>query len=375
MMEYKYFAFISYNWKDTKWGKRVQRKLENYRLPTAICRQQGWKRKPMKPVFFAPTDIQPGGLSEELKGRLKASKYLVVICSPNSAQSNWVGQEIVYFHELGRDGQLLLFIVDGVPYSGSAETECYHPVINALNIPEQLGANVYENVYRWKWLNKERAYIQLISKMLGLEFDTLWQRQRRRLIQRAVAWTAGLTAVMLSLLVVWQASQPVEVRLSLSEKPFRNTTLPNASDALVTVCLDNETKKLHISDPTNGAVLNNIPHRYLGRPVHLTVSCPDFLPVDTIVILTREMRVALARDLSVYGDVHFMLCRANNGDAVPDTRVSIGRYETHSDKHGKVSLLIPLQDQKTKYVVSADAPLLNDTLFMPCGKDDVLLVR
>jgi hypothetical protein len=28
--QFKYFAFISYNSKDTEWGKRVQRKLEHY---------------------------------------------------------------------------------------------------------------------------------------------------------------------------------------------------------------------------------------------------------------------------------------------------------------------------------------------------------
>ena len=30
---YKYFAFISYNSKDIKWGKRLQRKLEEYTAP------------------------------------------------------------------------------------------------------------------------------------------------------------------------------------------------------------------------------------------------------------------------------------------------------------------------------------------------------
>ena len=26
--EYKYYAFISYNWKDLEWGKKLQKKLE-----------------------------------------------------------------------------------------------------------------------------------------------------------------------------------------------------------------------------------------------------------------------------------------------------------------------------------------------------------
>ena len=78
--EYKYFAFISYNSKDTEWGKRVQRKLEHYRMPATLCSERGWVRTPIKPVFFAPTDIQPGPLSEELQDRLRASRHLIVVC-------------------------------------------------------------------------------------------------------------------------------------------------------------------------------------------------------------------------------------------------------------------------------------------------------
>ena len=81
--QYKYFAFISYNSKDTEWGKRLQRKLEHYRMPATLCSEHGWERTPIKPVFFAPTDIQPGGLTEELQERLRASRNLIVIWLSN----------------------------------------------------------------------------------------------------------------------------------------------------------------------------------------------------------------------------------------------------------------------------------------------------
>ena len=51
--QFKYFAFISYNSKDTEWGKRLQRKLEHYRmLPATLCSKHGWEQAPIKPVFF-----------------------------------------------------------------------------------------------------------------------------------------------------------------------------------------------------------------------------------------------------------------------------------------------------------------------------------
>ena len=154
---YKYYAFISYNAKDIDWGKKLQKKLERFKIPAALRNEHGWKRKPINPVFFAPTDIQPGGLTEELQERLKASKNLVVICSPNSAKSEWVGKEIEFFHDLGRTKNIHFFIVDGIPHSGDPKTECFNPVIDKLGLPEILGANINEKIYRWPWLNKERA--------------------------------------------------------------------------------------------------------------------------------------------------------------------------------------------------------------------------
>lgn len=50
--EYKYFAFISYNSLDYKWGKRIQKKLERYRMPATLCSKHGWKKNPMRPVFL-----------------------------------------------------------------------------------------------------------------------------------------------------------------------------------------------------------------------------------------------------------------------------------------------------------------------------------
>ena len=46
--EFKYFAFISYNSKDTEWGKKIQKKLEHYRMPSTLCSEHGWEPISMK---------------------------------------------------------------------------------------------------------------------------------------------------------------------------------------------------------------------------------------------------------------------------------------------------------------------------------------
>jgi len=371
--KFKYFAFISYSSKDIEWGKRVQKKLEGYKMPATLCSKHGWKRKPIKPVFFAPTDIQPGGLSEELKERLRASKNLIVICSPNSAKSDWVGKEIEFFHQLGRTKQIHFFIVDGEPHSGNPDTECFNPVVKSLGLPEILGANINEKIYRWPWLNKERAYVQLITKLLGVEFDAIWQRHKRQLVQRLVAWCLGTLVVLSALWGVWLSGRPVDVELRLHEISEQNTELPPLHDAIVTLTLDNEEKSDTFLSLTDGLLFRNIPHRYLNEKVRVRVSCPDYFPVDTTLQLSEHLSIGIARNPQVYGSVRFKLW--NGEKSLPHVSLSIEGHSVKTDEEGVAILTIPLAEQKTVYQVLAPMPLEYDSIHMPCGPDDIIIVK
>lgn len=372
---HKYFAFISYNSKDTAWGKKLQKKLEHYKLPATLCSEHNWQRTPIKPVFFAPTDIQPGGLSEELQERLKASQNLIVICSPNSAKSQWVGKEIEFFHNLGRTKNIHFFIVDGIPHSGDPDTECFNPVVNQLGLPEILGANIHEKNYKWPWLNKERAYVQLVSKLLGVEFDTIWQRHKRQLIRKAVAWTAGFIAVLFALVFVWRANQPVGINLRLNESTVHNESLPPLKDAVVTMFLDNETKIDTMHSLGDNLIFNNIPHHYLNQEVRFSVSCPNFIDTDTSLVLTPDVTLNIARNDSVFGKVNFRIYNPNTEMYVGNTTISIAGQETVSDPNGCVSLFVPLEKQQRYYIITGPLLFENDTVYMPSGKDDVVLIQ
>lgn len=372
--QYKYFAFISYSSHDYSWGNKLQRKLEGYRMPAILCSQHGWSRKPINPVFFAPTDIQPGGLSDELQERLRASKNLIVICSPYSAKSEWVGKEIAFFHSLGRAKDIYFFIVDGEPNSGNPDTECFNPVVRTLGIPEILGANVNEKIYRWPWLNRERAYVQLITKLLGVEFDSIWRRHRRMLRQKITAWTVGIVLVIFALLTVWIGNQPVDVVVSLNETTVHNEKLPPLKDAVVSLTIANETKKDTIRSLDSNVIFANTPHGALGKTARLTFDCKDWLPVDTTFILNKSVVIDISRNPHSYGDVEFRLWSIPKERGVANAKVTIGGMNIISDENGFIRIFIPLENQSDRYEVSCTLPLENNIINMPTTSSRALRV-
>lgn len=353
----------------------MQKKLEGYRMPATLCSERGWKRKPMDPTFFAPYDIQPGDLTEEIKSRLRASRNLIVVCSPASAQSEWVGKEIAYFHELGRDKEIYFFIIKGVPHSGDPATECFNPVTEELRIPEILGVNIHEKIFRWPWMNRERAYLQLISKMLGVEFDMLWRRHRRRMVRNGVLWTLGGAGVAAAVAGVWLTQRPTDVAVRLQERSESAPMLPPVSDAVVTLKVGSETKSDTVSGKEAEASFLNIPGKYIGREARITVSCDYFFPVDTVVTLSRDVTVAMRRDPKAFGDIRVELLDKNTLSCVADMDVTVDGVAVRSDADGIVTLTVPLTRQKPKYAVRILKTGQTDTIYMPRGENDLIVVE
>ena len=137
-MAHNFFAFISYRHTDIKAAKRLQFLLESYNLPTMIQKMKPEAPKRFK-VFRDADELTSGVLNDELHHKLDESKYLIVICSPNSAQSKYVGEEIAYFRSKGREGEIIPFIIDGVPHS--KDRECFHAQLTLGGL-ELLGIDV-----------------------------------------------------------------------------------------------------------------------------------------------------------------------------------------------------------------------------------------
>ena len=373
--QFKYFAFISYSSHDTKWGKRLHKKLESYSIPSTLCKKHGWKRKPLNPIFFAPYEIQPGTLSEELKDRLRESRHLIVICSPYSAQSYWVGLEIEFFHQLGRTKDIHFFIIDGVPNSGDKTTECFNNKIKELGIPDILGANIREKVYRWSWLNRERAYVQIVTKLLGVEFDSIWQRHKRMLWQKMTLWLMCLTAVLAALMGTWLANRPVDVEISLNETSAHNNNLPPLHDAVITLMLDNERKTDTLHTMGSTTTFTNIPANMIGKEVRVLFMCEDWCTTDTTLELNKNITLNISRDINAFGHVRFTLYDSQVTPIAGKT-INISGVKATSNAQGVVDAVIPFEKQNVIYKLTSSEVSLADTIIdAKCGDSDAVFTK
>lgn len=172
--KYKYYAFISYCTENEKWARWIHRSLEHYRIPTRLCTEYPSLPKRIQPVFWYKVDLSGTKLLESLLKELEKSRYLIVICSPHSAQSSWVNREIESFIKMNGSRYIIPLIVDGEPKSGNPETECFPPALRELSQEEEIrGIDLRAS-------GKKRALVDVVATMFGVSFDTLWQRQKRR---------------------------------------------------------------------------------------------------------------------------------------------------------------------------------------------------
>ena len=212
----KYWAFISYSSKDRHWGEWLIRAIETYRIPKSLVGLRsacGSIPDRLYPIFRDRDELRVGAdVGEELHKALASSRYLVVVCSPNSADpTSWVNKEITSFKGMGRERDVIGLIVAGVPNAsdvpGSEAQECFPLALRyAVDSDgsltearaEPLAADVTREDERPR-AARRKALLKLIARMIDVDFDTLEQRDRRRRKQRIVAWSISAIILLMAL--------------------------------------------------------------------------------------------------------------------------------------------------------------------------------
>lgn len=195
---YEYIAFISYKREDEKWAKWLQRKLEYYKLPSSIRKNNPNLPDRIRPVFKDTTDLEPGVLTQKIQEALNSSKFLIVICSPRSANSTWVSKEAQSFIDSERADKIIPFIISGKPNATDPKDECYPESLRQLaGEQELLGANINE-------LGRNAAAVKVVARMFNLRFDTLWQRfERARMRNNLISTFVTVISVIVAVCMIY----------------------------------------------------------------------------------------------------------------------------------------------------------------------------
>lgn len=217
--ETEFWAFISYSHADARHANAIHQFLENYSIPKYLVGKQtesGIIPRRLRPIFKDREELPSASdLSGLVNQALESSRFLIVVCSPNSATSRWVNEEVLSFKRLNRSSRILCIIVDGEPNAtdipGRADEECFCEALRfQIGDDLQLSDKRAEPVaadQRKTGDGRRLARLKLVAGMLDTGLDKLRQRDLQRRNRRMAVFSSLLVAGMtFTLWLAWTAS-------------------------------------------------------------------------------------------------------------------------------------------------------------------------
>ena len=227
-----YWAFLSYSHQDNletrkdgtrgciRWAEWLHEALEQYRVPKEFRDRTTATGEKMPERFFPVFQDEKelpinADLGESIRKALERAPFLIVICSPRSAISRYVNEEVRYFKELGRQNRIMTLMIDGEPNASvgnkagyTAADECFCPALRfSLDENEEIdttrsdaqepiagdvrikdSASVREAKQRDLSSHQpmlEYMKLKLLAGLMGIGFDDLAQRDKIRALQEA----------------------------------------------------------------------------------------------------------------------------------------------------------------------------------------------
>lgn len=173
----RYAAFISYAHADEARAALLHGLLERYRPPAELVA----RREYLRPVFRDKNELTAShSLTDEIREAVKASRKLIVLCSPAAKTSRWVDEEIRLFRKFGGEDSILCAIVEGTP-------ETAFPPALTEGGREPLAADLTGSIAFGRREGFRYGMMQLAASMLGVGLDALVQREQKRRQRRGAA--------------------------------------------------------------------------------------------------------------------------------------------------------------------------------------------
>lgn len=328
-------AFISYSHHDIKIAEWLQLRLEHFRLPENIKNPVNPDSEYLRPIFRDRTDLSGGVLSEVINKNLDNSRFLILICSRRAAKSIWVSHEAQYFVEHGRLHDIIPFVVDGIPYSGGPR-ECMpkflcdyvvdHPDAELLCIDRVADG-------------EERAFMQIVARMLDVPFDVLYSRHQRR---KNRLWAIGSVVTLLIVGAAAYLIMPVSMSIQLYDQVSH---LPHHEGTLT---VDGQTYTVPDSCYNMEIPLQELPGFRRGGSVEVTFTADFYDTVHVTLPLGFGLSKLLEIDLLRNGEYANFAghVQDEDGNPVQGAAVDIAGYEAETDKEGNFHLCLPPKAQQ-----------------------------
>ena len=211
----RYRGFLSYSHADRKFARKLHHYLENFKVPiNLVGTPSSHGVVPEKlGTFFMDREELPSApdLSTAIGQAITGSDFLIVLCSPYSALSEYVNQEVLEFKRMGRADHILCIITEDVAPTADPIKDCFCPALK-FELDEQgelsdrpsepIAADARPNGDGYKG-----ARLKLVAGLLGVGFDGLKQRELQRSNRRllgiagasliGMAFTVGLSMIAL----------------------------------------------------------------------------------------------------------------------------------------------------------------------------------
>lgn len=234
-------AFLSYSHADEGIADLIHKRVERYRIPNSLNLGKSRIGKIVRDrVDFAAS----ADLGKDITAALDNSEALILLCSPNSAKSKFVEQEIVRFKTTGKADKIFAVIVSGKAFASGKPgwtdaDECFPPALifkvddDGVVTDEMEDALPFAADIRDGRDEFANGSLKLIAGLLGVGLDDLIRRekiqQNRRMLAASIASVVFAGLLLFSLFALNNAQNQraaaEEANLNLAEA---NTALIEA---------------------------------------------------------------------------------------------------------------------------------------------------
>lgn len=373
--ENKPFAFISYSRKDKKVANWLHKKIENYIYPKNIVNvdQQPPHDKYIRPIFLDTKDMQieVRPFTERIKQALENAKFLLLICSHNSAESPFVDQEIKYFLEHHNNNYSLIvpLFIDEVRDNTIPEAikdttimSRHFPIYN-MALDENSEANLY-------------CFYQIVAYLLGVSFPDIYNRYeadtKKKVKQRKTQVVIAISILSLVIIVLGIATfyyieliKSKNERIKFEKKVFPAAVVHGYEENFLSPVINylkekNEPFQIYIMMPTS---YRGLQHKDRITDINFTVK--QELGVDSLSLI--QLPTAMKRG----SRIHMLM---KNGDYIPGVYIDfastttsffkIAEYKKDHPAYQNISFDEIINEYTEEFIVQTNKKLETDSIYV-----------